>query len=96
MSTTTANPPPPWLVTIGRNAPPGPVPLRGSVKQVAWAEAIRKVKLATARVRAPHLVAALRVIDFSGGRPGGRPGRFGGHSERCSNDERFRNHGFKR
>jgi hypothetical protein len=66
MSITTANPPPPWLVAIGRNAPPGPVPLRGSAKQVAWAETIRKTKLTTARVRAPHLVGALKVIEFSG------------------------------
>lgn len=68
MSTTDTivRPPPSWLISAARAAPSRPVPLRGTAKQVAWAESIRRDRITYARARAgPPIVAVLGIIEDS-------------------------------
>jgi hypothetical protein len=59
---TYVNRPPSWLVQLGQSLGKWP-PLRGTSKQVFWAERLRRDRLAVARHRAPKLVDALVPIE---------------------------------
>jgi hypothetical protein len=62
MPPSTVNPPPRWLVHLGQSLT-RPTLLRGTARQVAWAEALRRTRLASARYQAPALVDAFLAIE---------------------------------
>src|SRR3954453_23054619 len=69
MNDTMQRPPtslPEWLAELARSAPAKPVPLRGTSKQVGWAEQLRKVRLTYVRAKRDEtLLAALSLIEDS-------------------------------
>ena len=68
MTTATAETiqPPPWLAELSASAPARPVPLRGTGKQVSWAEGLRKTRLTVARSRGETaLLNVLLIIEDS-------------------------------
>jgi hypothetical protein len=54
--------PPPWLIEVAAGHTGPPVPLRGTPRQIAWAERLRSSRLAFCRRRAPELVGILSTI----------------------------------